>query len=861
MNSKELRQAYLNYFIERGHTLVPSAPLVPKKDPTILFNVAGMVQFKPLWGGLIDPLPYTRATSVQKCLRLNDLDVVGTDATHDTFFEMLGNFSFGDYQKKEAISFAWEFVTWFMKLPLERLWVTVHETDEEAAEIWRDEIGIPKHRVVYLGDADNFWGPVGGRGACGPSSEIFWDLKWKKGDEGRGPAHNEDERYTEIWNLVFPQFDQQEDGSRPFLKYRGIDTGAGLERMTMAAQDVETIFHTDLFKPLMQAAANTIGMTISKETWEPLAITADHVRAITNVISEGVRPSNTKQGYVVRRLLRRALGALYPFGIEEPLLYKISGQVIEQMRHVYPELEERREQVALMIKGEEERFLRTLESGMRLFEDAAHAGTIAGQDAFKLYDTFGFPIDLTKLLAKHKKIEVDLEGFEQAMEGQREKSRNALDVTSDFKEKWVGDAIDVEFVGYEDIDIETIITSLAYDEKMGEVKLALVESPFYAEAGGQVGDTGRIVGEDFEIEVLKTDYNQAGTRVSHGRFLRGGFSKEIAGKDVRAFVDIARRREIERAHTATHLLHAALRKTLGDHVKQEGSLVEPGRLRFDFYHPSPMTQDELTEVERAVYNWVIENHDSTINEMSIDEAQAKGALAFFGEKYGDKVRVVEIPGISTELCGGTHLERTGDIGMFLISSESGVAAGIRRIEALVGNRAFAEIEHERETLAEISSALGTDKEKLLKKLEELKQNLAHETKAREAIARKYAEGLVSEILGSANKFDETDFVCARVEGVSRDDLRLIADSLKSKRENIAGLLASPDNSRMTILCFSSKSSSRKYPAGEILKAVAPRFKGGGGGSPTLAEGSIAETSLEDLTSAFMDIVKKGREEL
>jgi alanyl-tRNA synthetase len=858
MNSRELRKAFLDFFMERGHTLVASAPLVPKKDPTILFNVAGMVQFKPLWAGMVDPLPYTRATSVQKCLRLNDVDVVGTDATHDTFFEMLGNFSFGDYQKKEAISFAWEFVTKFMKLSVERLWVTVHETDEEAAKIWREEIGLAKHRVVYLGDADNFWGPVGGRGACGPSSEIFWDLKWKNEDEGKGPAHNEDERYTEIWNLVFPQFNQQEDGSRPFLKYRGIDTGAGLERMTMAAQDVETIFHTDLFKPLMQAAADTIGMKTSKETWEPLAITADHVRAITNVISEGVRPSNTKQGYVVRRLLRRTLGALYLFGVEEPLLYRISGQVIEQMRHVYPELEERREQVALMIKGEEERFLKTLESGMHLFEDAAHAGKISGQDAFKLYDTFGFPIDLTKLLAKHKGIEVDLGGFEKAMEGQREKSRQFSVTTSDgVKVTFTASFPKEQFKGY---DGDVVKTKILYiKEEEGKVTLALEESPFYAESGGQIADKGKIIGEGFEIEVIYVTYNNTGDRVTIGKFVKGKYSKDLEGSDVRAIVDIPRRREIERAHTATHLLHAALRKTLGEHVKQEGSLVEPGRLRFDFYHPSPMTQDELKEVQRTVYNWIIENHSSIIKEMSIDEAQAKGALAFFGEKYGDKVRVVEIPGVSTELCGGTHLDRTGDIGMFLIASESGVAAGIRRIEALVGNRAFAEIEHEREILSEISNSLGSDKEKLLKKLEELKQNLTHEIKSRETLARKYAESLITEILGLSEKFDETDFVCARVEGVSRDDLRLIADSLKSRRDNIVGLLVAPDDSRMAILCFSSRTSSQKYPAGEILKAVASRFKGGGGGSATLAEGSIAETSLDDLTSAFMQTLKKGRE--
>lgn len=857
MKSVELREAFLKYFEERRHARIQSAPLVPKADPTILFNVAGMVQFKPLWAGLIEPLPYTRATSVQKCLRLNDLDAVGTDATHDTFFEMLGNFSFGDYQKEEAISFAWEFVTEYMKLPRERLWVTVHEKDKEAATIWRDIVGLSKERVVYLGDEDNFWGPVGGRGACGPCSEIFWDLKYE-GDPGPGPAHNEDERYTEIWNLVFPQFDQQEDGSRPSLKYRGIDTGAGLERMSMAAQNARTIFHTDLFKPLMESAADTVGIGISQDTWEALAITADHVRAITHVISEGVRPSNTKQGYVVRRLLRRAIGALYPFGIEEPLLYRISGQVIEQMRHVYPELDERREQVALMIKGEEERFLKTLESGMRLFEDAAHAGAISGQDAFKLYDTFGFPIDLTKLLAKHKRIEVDLEGFEKAMEGQREKSRMYVeDIGKGTKSKLA--FAGTKFVGYDKTDVDTTIQASHYDDDTKEVSVQLDVSPFYAEAGGQIGDTGRITGDGFEIEVTNTSYNQAGVQVIHGKFIKGK-SEDLAGEKVKVSVDLVRRMEIERAHTATHLLHAALRKTLGEHVKQEGSLVEPGRVRFDFYHPSPVTQDEIREVEKQVYGWIIENHSSQVSEMTREEAEKLGALAFFGEKYGEKVRVVEIPGISMELCGGTHLGSTGEIGLFLITAETGVAAGIRRIEALVGERAFIEMEHIREIISELTLTVGTDREKLPKRVEELKSQLSLVEKSREQLAQRFVKSKVDEILARAQKIGDVEVVTAKVEGISREDLRLLADSLKSRKELIVGLLALPDKDRMHALCFAAKSLSGDYPAGDLLKQVASRFKGGGGGSPTLAEGSIVETSLEELASAFLEVVKSKREE-
>jgi len=855
MKSAELREAFLKFFEERGHTRVPSAPLVPKADPTILFNIAGMVQFKPLWAGLREPLPYARATSVQKCLRLNDLDLVGTDATHDTFFEMLGNFSFGDYQKEQAIRWAWEFVTEVMGLPPERLWVTVHESDDEAAALWRDAAGFPAERIVRMGDEDNFWGPVGGKGACGPCSEIFWDLKYE-GDAGPGPDKDTEERYTEIWNLVFPQFNQQEDGSRPLLKYRGVDTGAGLERMLMAAQNVPTIFHTDLFKPLMEAAADTVGVEVTPETWEPLAITADHVRAVTLVIAEGVRPSNTKQGYVVRRLLRRAVGALYPFGVDKPLLYRMAGQVVEQMRHVYPELEDRREQAALMIKGEEERFLKTLEQGMRLFEDAASAGRIAGADAFKLYDTFGFPIDLTKLLAKHRGIEVDLEGFEKAMETQREKSR-AVTVNADSAA--VEAASDGKFIGYEETESKTRILSIV--EAKDEVVLSLEKNPFYAEAGGQVGDAGRVVGEGFEIEIFNTSHNQAGAAVLHGRFVKGGYSEDLAGRQVRAVVDIPRRREIERAHTATHLLHAALRRVLGEHVKQEGSLVEPGRLRFDFYHPSPMTPEEITEVERMVYGWVIENHETVIREMGKEEAQKLGALAFFGEKYGERVRVVEIPGVSIELCGGTHLRATGEIGMFIVTSESGVAAGIRRIDALVGRRAWELMAHVRGVLTEASALVGTDPAKLPKRIEELKRKLSEDGKAKQRITRHFVGALAERVLARAVSTGDVDFVSARAEALDREGLRLLADALKSHRERIVGILVAPEKKgRMAALCFASKPVAKDFPAGGILKAVASKLKGGGGGSPTLAEGSIAETSPKELASVFMEVVKSSKGE-
>ncbi|MBD3285192.1 alanine--tRNA ligase [candidate division WOR-3 bacterium] len=861
MKSADLREAFLEFFTDRDHTRVSSAPLVPKADPTILFNVAGMVQFKPLWAGMVEPLPYKRATSVQKCLRLEDIDLVGTDATHDTFFEMLGNFSFGDYQKEDAIRWAWEFVTGVMALPKERLWVSVHQEDEEAAEIWRDVVGLPRKRVVYLGDEDNFWGPAGGKGACGPSSEIFWDLEWKKGDAGPGPAEDE-ARYTEIWNLVFPQFDQQEDGSRKPLKYRGVDTGAGLERMALAAQNVETIFHTDLFYPLMQAAADTLGVKISADTWEYLAISADHVRAATFVIGEGVRPSNKEQGYVIRRVLRRAIGALYLLGIRKPLLYRLSGDVTEQMRRVYPELEKRREQVALMIKGEEERFLKTLEEGMRLFTDAAKAGEISGPDAFKLHDTHGFPIDLTKWLARHKDVKVDMEGFEKAMEGQREKSRRSVTIDQGTMATGTGGTIKDEFKGYDHNSTDTNILYINPPDKEGKVLLALEKSPFYAEAGGQVADTGKIIGEDFEIEVLGVEYNNSGDRITLGEFIKGKYSKDLKGAKVHAVVDISRRMEIERAHTATHLLHAALRKILGEHVKQEGSLVEPGRLRFDFYHPSPMSPEEIRLVEKQVYEWVISDLEAKAGEMSRKEAEKLGALAFFAEKYGDVVRVLQIREsdtgelISAELCGGTHLDRTGKIGLFKITSETGVAAGIRRIEACVGEKAFGEIGRISDTLTELSESLNVVQDKLLKRVEELKFKLSTIEKERDQLAQKFVNSQVNDILSRAQKIDGVEFVTAKIKGITRNDMRLLADSLKSKRKFIVGVITSPEKEeRLAILVFVPDSLVNRYNAPDLLKGIAMNFKGSGGGRASMAEGWISETSLEKLTSVFIEVVK------
>ncbi len=849
MNHRELRRTFLEFYAARDHKIVPSSSLIPRDDPTMLFTSAGMVQFKPFFAGTVE-LPYRRATSIQKCLRASDLDQVGKTPRHCTFFEMLGNFSFGDYFKYEAIPWAWEYLTQVVKLDTNQLWVSVFEEDNEAYNIWHTRVGLPAERIVRLGAKDNFWGPVGGGGACGPCSEIYYDLGPELGcgrpDCKPGCDCN---RYSEIYNIVFPQYNQLPDGTREPLKNRGIDTGMGMERLAMVAQQKRTIFDTDLFAPIVRATAKLLGLTISDDNRQLLHVAADHARALTFAIADGAIPSNEARGYVLRSILRRALLFASRQGVREPFLYRVSGEVVELMRQWYPELVVKREQAALIIKSEEERFLRTLDAGLERWREVLakyrRDGLIPGIELFKLHDTFGFHIELVQELAEGSGVGLDRAGFEQAMQEQRERSRRTVDAGHGIFDASAG-TLESRFVGYEHDEFRTTIVSFAALPN-GEYEVVLSESPFYAEMGGQVGDTGRIIGEDFELEVLDT-VQQHGVRVCRSRLVRG----ELKTGAVLAVVDKERRREIERAHTATHLLHAALRRILGDYVKQEGSLVEPGRLRFDFTQFEPMLPDQLAAIEGLVYDQIIADIPLERTEKSLEEAKAGGALAFFGETYGERVTVVKIGDFSQELCGGTHLRSTGQVGMFRIVSETGVAAGIRRIEALVGKAAFASAKAERATVTALVEQLGGTTDTLTKKVAGLTDQIKRLEARVRALSTQLANSTATELAGQAQKIAAVSSIVAHLPQFEGDELRLIADRLRELLPHpYAGLLTGAgDGERLRYVVFVSPELQQTLPAGKLAKVVGTAMAGGGGGRPEIAEGGGQRNKLADGQAAF-----------
>jgi len=826
MDSRFIRKSFLDFFKERGHVIVPSSSLVPQKDPTLLFTSAGMVQFKPYWSGEIDP-PYRRAASVQKCLRVTDLEEVGKTIKHNTFFEMLGNFSFGDYFKKEALKWAWEYVTQVLGLPAERLWVSVFYEDEEAYKIWRDEIGVDEKRITKLGEEDNFWGPAGGTGACGPSSEIFYDMgeEFFCKEPEKGPA-SEGERFVEIWNIVFPQFDQQPDGKRLPLKNRGIDTGMGLERTTMVLENKKSIFETELFAPIVEHLADKMGIEIKDDTRIPLYIAADHVRALTFAITDGVVPSNEERGYVLRKILRRALRELKKIGVNKPVLYLAAGVVVEIMHPFYPELEEKREVVSLIIRSEEERFLKTLDAGIFLFKKMVSSykekKRIPGKEVFKLYDTYGFPFELTKEMAEEEGFEIDFEEFEEEMKRQRTLSKKS----SQFMKP--GDWIVLkegvgEFVGYEKDEIETEI--LRYRIEKDKIAVVLNKTPFYAEAGGQVGDTGIIEGRNFKITVEDTVY-EGPYRVMLGR-IKG----RIEDPKVYARIDKERRREIERAHTATHMLHAVLRSILGPIARQEGSLVEPGRLRFDFTSPRALKEEEIKKIEEMVYEKIIEDLEIKKYHTTLEKAKKEGVLAFFGEEYGEIVRVVEIPGFSKELCAGTHLRKTGETGDFVIISETAVAAGIRRIEAYVGKRAKEKEIKIRSLLKEIERELGVPYEHVIKKIKEKRIKEEELTREKERLLKEFAKLKREEFIKSLKEVNGINFICGKVSAQSREDTKLLLDSIKEKLSNFLVFLFLEKNKKIEFVL-----ASDKVDAGSMAKRLCKLLGGGGGGSKRLGEG-------------------------
>jgi len=857
MNHRELRRTFLEFYAQREHKIVPSSSLIPRDDPTMLFTSAGMVQFKPYWAGTVE-LPYRRATSIQKCLRASDLDRVGKTPRHGTFFEMLGNFSFGDYFKYEAIPWAWEYLTQVVKLDGERLYASVFEEDDEAYNIWRTKVGLPQNRVVRLGAKDNFWGPVGGGGACGPCSEIYVDLGAELGCGKATCAPGCDcDRFSEVYNIVFPQYNQLPGGAREPLKNRGIDTGMGMERLAMVSQKKKTIFDTDLFAPIIKATAKMLGIESTDETRSMLYVAADHARALTFAIADGAIPSNDGRGYILRSILRRALLIARRQGVHEPFLYKVSGEVVELMRQWYPEVVAKREQAAMIIKSEEERFLRTLDAGLERWEEvlARHRrdGLIPGEDLFKLHDTFGFHIELVKELAEDAGMRLDAEGFERAMQEQRERSRKETLTT---RAAGVAGAKDgllaTEFIGYDCDETNTEIQSFAL-LPVGQYEVVLKQSPFYAEMGGQVGDTGRIIGEGFELEVLNT-VNKLGIPTCVCRVTRG----DVAKAPVIAAVDAERRREIERAHTATHLLHAALRKALGDYVKQEGSLVEPGRLRFDFAAFEPMTAEQIRAVERMVYEQVVADQPvQAMRDTPLDDARAMGALAFFGEQYGEKVTVVRVADFSMELCGGTHLRSTGQIGMFRITSETGVAAGIRRIEALVGKAALARVMAERQTIDQLQEKLGVSEDVLVKKVESLAEEMKRLDAKLSGLSAQLARAAGDELAAAPEDIGGVRAVIGHFPKFESAELRLVADRVREKLgENFVGFLTGGETVRLLYVVFVSPDLQKTIPAGKLAKTISATMGGGGGGKPDLALGGGLREKLGAGQDAFRTALKE-----
>lgn len=861
MTSNELRKRFFEFFEERDHKIVDGSPLVPQRDPSLLFTSAGMVQFKSYYTGLV-PLPYTRAASVQKCLRVSDLESVGKTVRHNTFFEMLGNFSFGDYFKKEGIEWGWEFLLEVLKIPVERLSVSIYEEDDEAYDLWHKHIGLNSSIIYRLGKEDNFWGPAGATGPCGPCSEIFYDMgeEFGCGKETCQPGCDCD-RYFELWNLVFPQFEKTEKGQMIPLANRGIDTGMGMERLAVSMQGGNSIFDTDLFSPIIDEAVRALDVSYSKDK-VAFNVIVDHIRALTFACAEGVIPSNEGRGYVLRRLLRRALRRGVFLGTEEPFLYRLVGTVTDVMKEPYPELVERREQVSLIIKSEEERFFRTLNQGLALFEEitSTGSGVISGDDAFRLYDTYGFPIDMTLEIAGERGLRVDLKEFEEKMAAQKERARAASRFQSaDMGEGWEGlEGEEAEFVGYERISIQARIIGWRVSD--GDVEMRLDKTPFYAEAGGQVGDTGRIYSDDFEVKVTNTVWTDHGV-VHVGKLERG----EIKGGTVTAEVDCERRKDIARNHTATHILQGVLRVVLGKHVRQEGSLVEPERLRFDFTHYNPLTRREIDRVEEMVNSKVRGNLSVVSVNTTYDEAtKGMGAIALFGEKYGDDVRVMRVGDFSAELCGGTHLDATGEIGLFRIVSESAVAAGIRRIEAMTGRGAYEHMKKEEEVLSRVSDALGSTTEDLENKLQKLLQEQKILKKRVRQLESKLASAFAVKLVGKARLVEGIQVMASRVEFSDIVGLRQMADQARARvKGKCVGVFGSEIEGKAVFVAFVTDNLTNRLKAGDVAREVAKVTGGGGGGKPTLAEaggkdvGKIDE-AIGRVPQIVKDLLKSAR---
>ncbi|NMF50269.1 alanine--tRNA ligase [Pseudoalteromonas arctica] len=844
MTTAQIRQQFLDFFASKQHQVVPSSSLIPGNDATLLFNNAGMVQFKDVFLGA-ESRPYTRATSSQRCVRAggkhNDLENVGYTARHHTFFEMLGNFSFGDYFKQEAIKFAWEFLTEEVKLPKEKLLVTIYHDDEEAFEYWSKDIGLSEDRIIRIATSDNFWS-MGDTGPCGPCSEIFYDHGEHIWGGPPGSPEEDGDRFIEIWNLVFMQYNRQSDGTMLPLPKQSVDTGMGLERISAILQGVHSNYEIDLFQGLIAAAASVTNAQDMDD--KSLRVVADHIRSCAFLISDGVMPSNEGRGYVLRRIIRRAVRHGNKLGAQGSFFYKLVAALIEQMGQAYPELAKQQEIIEKVLRIEEEQFGKTLERGLAILEESLSdlkGDIIPGDLVFKLYDTYGFPADLTADVARERQMTIDHQGFEECMAVQRKTAQQAGKFGADYNDQLKSDK-HTDFKGYDSTHHSaTVVEIFAGGEAVqlledGQQGIVVLDrTPFYAESGGQTGDTGTITVAGGEFNVTNT--TKLGNAFAHHGTVQGRIG---VNDKVDATIDDTRRDSIKKNHTATHILHEALRQLLGDHVGQKGSLVQPDRLRFDFSHFEAVTKDELREIERVVNDEIRRNFALNTELMAIDDAKAKGAMALFGEKYDDEVRVVTIGDYSIELCGGTHVERAGDIGLFKIVSESGIAAGVRRIEAVTGADAVAYVSEQEQQLSDVAALVKGDSASVLEKVTALLEKSKSLEKQIAQLSDKLASAAGASLLDSIVEINGVKLLVANVEGTESKALRGMVDDLKNKIGSGVIALGVASGDKVSLIAGVTKDLTGKVKAGELVNHMAGQVGGKGGGRPDMAQAGGSE---------------------
>lgn len=878
MSSAEIREKYLKFFESKGHKITSSASLVPS-DPSILLTIAGMVPFKPIFLGQVKS-SLKRAVTSQKCIRTNDIENVGKTARHHTFFEMLGNFSFGDYFKEDAIKWAWEFFTEVVGFPEEKLWISIFKDDDESYDIWHNLIGLPEKRIIRLGEEDNFW-KVGPTGPCGPCSEIYIDLGEEKASKGGGGV-GVDERYLELWNLVFMQYNREEDGSLTPLPKQNIDTGLGLERIASVLQKAETDFETDLFLPIIKFVAQNAGIKYKDDKKKDLAlkVIADHIRALVFMISDGIVPSNEGRGYVLRMLLRRAFRYGKVINYDQPFLYEVAPVVINLMKEVYPEIYKEENRIFQVILAEEKRFQETLNIGIQILDNLKeelkqkNKDKLSGRDAFKLYDTYGFPLELTRDILEEDGFGIEEDDFKNEMKIQRERSRESWVKTKvsaeddKINQKLYQDILkergETEFIGYDSVEAKSKVIAITKDDKLvneaaegDKCKIYLEKTPFYAEKGGQIGDKGVVTStskNNLSVEILDTQAPLEGL-IAHFAEISKGQIK--VGDEVIARVDLLRRKAIARNHTSTHLLHRVLRDVLGEHVKQSGSAVNNHHLRFDFNHFAPLTMEELEKIENLVNEKILDELKIETKISTFDKAKEMGAIALFGEKYSEQVRVVKIGEFSLELCGGTHLKSTSNIGLFKILNEEGIGSGIRRIEAVTGERALEYIKEKENIINEVSDKLQTIPSELPQKINQIIDNANNMKKKIKIIRSKLAHYEVDKLLSKKKEIKGVNIISLKIEAEDNNDLRNWGDLIKDKiKSGIVVLGTELDNGKVALLAMVTDDLAQKgYNAGSIIKAIAPIVGGNGGGKKTMAQaGGTRVDKLEQALEKVYEII-------